>query len=196
MTQVLKRLNDPYLEQIKTLSAQLPTSMQGTMERKHTPEQLRALTGISQSDYDAWRRALKGAPPPRVNFTNGDVLAYRVVNFFVHEAGVELRVLKHLETELIFNACKHHFGELRHWRIIYNLETTELALLHNDQPNPEVKYSIRIREVPLSTLIDEHIASLQKLMPSVDANGSKRDEKSLSELAEQFNKRAHLSSVA
>lgn len=142
------------------------------MKRKHTPEQLRELTGISQSDYDAWRRALKGAPPPRVNFTSGDVLAYRVVNFLVHEAGVKLRVLKHLETELIFNACNHAYCELRHWRIIYNLETNELALLHNDQPNPKVKYSIRIREVPLSTLIDEHIVSILKLTSSVDKEES------------------------
>jgi hypothetical protein len=153
------------------------------MERIHSPERLRQLTGISQTDYDSWRRTIKGAPAPFVKFSNGDVLAYQVVSFFIHEAGVPLCDLKHLETEMIFKSCNVNFSVLKHWRLIYNSETNSLALLHEDQPNPEVKYLIRIKEAPLKILIKENIEANRKVVPIMDGGGNVEDEAALRELS-------------
>ena len=153
------------------------------MERIHSPKRLRQLTGISQTDYDSWRRTIRGAPEPFVKFTNGDVLAYQVIRFFIFEAGVPLCDLKHLETEMIFKACNVNFSKLKHWRLIYNSETNSLALLHEDQPNPKVKYLIRIKEAPLKILIEENVDANRKVVPIMDGIGNAEDADALRELS-------------
>jgi hypothetical protein len=84
---------------------------------------------------------------------------------------------------MIFKSCNVNFSVLKQWRLSYNSETNSLALLHEDQPNPEVKYLIRIKEAPLKILIKENIEANRKVVPIMDGGGNVEDEAALRELS-------------
>lgn len=125
---------------------------------RYKPATLLQLTGISQSDYDAWRRQLDGAPSG--HFTDGDILAYRVVRELIFKR-VYLRILKRKNTKLIFEACNHSFDLLADHRFVFDWTVEKLLFLGPKDANPKIR-AYDLLEIPLSDLIKEHDRTLTR----------------------------------
>ncbi len=120
----------------------------------HKPETLKRITGVSQTNYDSWRRALKGAPSG--HFSDGDLLGYAVIQHLILKKRVTLPVLKPHGAKFIFEVCNFSFDTLTQYSIMYDWTTDELFLHHKEDDMPD------------TDPYDLAVAPLDKLMQTID----------------------------
>lgn len=149
---------------------------------RYKPAALMRLTGITRSDYDAWRRQLPGAPSG--HFTDGDVLGYRVVRDLIRRR-VYLKILKHKDTTIIFKACNHSFHLLKDYRFVFDWQAEELLFLSSSDPNPDI-LAYDLLEIPLESLVSEHNSTLKEDCDVSDPTLIEEDVLALARLKKPF----------
>jgi len=128
----------------------------------YKPAALLELTGMTQTNYDSWRRSLPGAPSG--HFTDGDVLAYAVINFLVTIKRVTLpylRNLEHPDTSFIFTVCNHSFSALSGYQIMYDWTANRLFLHSKTDVMPDID-PYDLAKVDLDELIEAHNTGVTK----------------------------------
>ena len=117
-------------------------------------EALLDLSGMSQTNYDYWRRALKACPKGR--FTDGDVLGYAVIYTLIERKRVSLPIMKKLnKTDFIFKVCNLSFSALKGHQFIYDWSKNELFLYSKSDPSLETD-PYDLAKVDLDELISKH----------------------------------------
>jgi hypothetical protein len=101
----------------------------------HKPEVLKRITGISQTNYDSWRRALEGAPSK--HFSDGDILGYAVIQTLILVKRVHLPVLRRHGATFIFEVCNYSFDALKGHSIMFDWTKDQLIVHSKSDPVPD-----------------------------------------------------------